>query len=85
MRRTIRKTFAVIFWGSVSVAASLSIVDHIVNVGIFSADVDEDSPYWNCATMGNHECGPGIEPATVPVGWTHVTLPNGNTLWIKGR
>jgi len=22
--------------------------------------IEEDSPAWNCATMGNHKCGPTV-------------------------
>lgn len=26
------------------------------------ATITEDSPEWNCATMGDHRCGPGVVP-----------------------
>lgn len=45
--------------------------------------VTEDSPEWNCATMGDHECGP--RPAVAPVVPAHCfPLPGrpGNTLWV---
>lgn len=33
-------------------------VDKAVRVPV----VTEDSPGWDCATMGNRECGPGMTP-----------------------
>lgn len=33
----------------------------------FGGTIDEDSPLWDCRTMGNQQCGPGAtvygEPA----------------------
>lgn len=44
--------------------------------------VTEDSPEWNCATMGDHECGPRAGVPAVPAGCFPVLGRPGNTLWI---
>jgi hypothetical protein len=31
----------------------MNMVIYILGIGY-----EEDSPFWNCATMGNHICGP---------------------------
>lgn len=54
-----------------------------VSPSAYASPVAEDSPEWNCATMGDHECGP--RPAVAPVVPPHCfPLPGrpGNTLWV---
>lgn len=54
-----------------------------VSPSAYASPVAEDSPEWNCATMGDHECGP--RPAVAPVVPPHCfPMPGrpGNTLWV---
>lgn len=44
--------------------------------------VTEDDPAWNCATMGDHECGPRAATPDVPAGCLPVPGRPGNTLWV---
>jgi hypothetical protein len=44
--------------------------------------IAEDDAGWNCATMGNHICGPGIEPPSVPASAIVVPLPDGSRYYL---
>ncbi len=48
--------------------------------------IAEDDTGWNCATMGNSVCGPGVRPPTWPAYCDDVRLyPSGSTAWIDIR
>ena len=44
--------------------------------------IAEDDTSWSCATMGNHICGPGIEPPSVPASVIVVPLPDGSRYYL---
>lgn len=48
-----------------------------------TAHADNEENEWNCATEGNHLCGPGVVPPMVPPYCTRIGLDTGNTLWIE--
>lgn len=55
-------------------------------IGPAHADVTEDSPEWNCATMGNSICGPGVVPPTWPAYCDdRRDYSGGPTTWIDTR
>lgn len=66
------------FAGAFGVSTPAAVASPVSDV----AEVTEDSDAWNCATMGDHECGPRAAVPTVPGHCFPLPGRPGNTVWV---